>query len=92
LLACACRSADEHVLRRILQSDDLDWDRVLMQAAEHGLSALLYHNLEEKELLQYPPEAAKTILEKRHHATAFANLRLSRELTRLGTRLHTPSP
>lgn len=69
--------------REIILKENLDWDYLVQETACHGVAPLIYYNLRKGNLLSRLPDKIRSKLEKRYHALAFSNLKLSRELNRL---------
>lgn len=62
-----------------LEDKNLDWDYILAEAEHHGLTSLLYYNLQRKNLINYLPAQIDSKLEKKYYAAAFSNLKMSEE-------------
>lgn len=67
LLTGLCRSSFNPELKtmlRALAEGIADWKHFITMASEHGVAALVYHNLEKLDLLQLLPEGEKSFLKK----------------------------
>lgn len=84
IVACARAHPDAAAQQRISECADRvdDWDKVIDLAVRHGLSALLYTNLQFA-CPQAVPERARGALRERSRALAAANVILSAKLLRL---------
>ena len=49
---------------RALAEGIVDWKHFITMVSEHGVAALVYHNLEKLDLLQLLPEGEKSFLKK----------------------------
>jgi hypothetical protein len=65
LLLGLCRSSftpELKVMLRALAENIKDWNHFILMSSEHGVAALVYHNLERLDFLQYLPEGEKNFL------------------------------
>ncbi len=65
LLLGLCRTSfnpELKIMLRALAEGITDWNHFILMSSEHGVAALVYHNLEKLDLLQYLPEGGKNFL------------------------------
>jgi hypothetical protein len=81
ILLCCCVNPKEKELKQIENTvtDRLNWEYIYKLASLHGVSNLVFKNLEKCGNKAFIPSRILTKLEKEYHKTAFINRLLTRE-------------
>ena len=85
LLYCARTNMDEKVVCKVKEalSSRLDWDYIILNALQHGILPLLYHNLSKIDDPNLVPERIMKLLRGQYYATLTRNMLYYNELSKI---------
>ena len=88
LLYCARTNMDEKVVYKVKEAlssglENSDWDYIILNALQHGISPLLYHNLSKIDDANLVPERIREHLRGQYYTTLTRNMLYYNELSKV---------